>query len=278
MEYLSDATCRECALIDTVSSMSAQVDALKDQANRTQESAARRSVLSEMVQIEKKRRELERRLNAGDISDDDSVRSVSRMSSKQVMFAKPPKILCLHLSRSTFHPSGAVFKNSCRIQFPEYLDLSPYCTDGTLNTQPHEPISASAPGRDKYKLMGTIIHYGSHDFGHFVAYKRRLKAESCHCRQCSATDTLIADDSTWYRISDEQVDLCSLDEVLTSNPYMLLYEYVDQKPIDVAKPDVTKQLPAAPPLQQGMPQCMPSTVTRRSWAGRRRHSAPVITC
>ncbi|KAI8141170.1 hypothetical protein BJV82DRAFT_179244 [Fennellomyces sp. T-0311] len=290
MEYLSDATCRKCALIDTVSSMSAQVDALKEQAKRTQERAARRSVLSDMVLLEKKRRELEHRLNTNRINDDENIRSVSRMSSKQVMFAKPPKVLCLHLSRSTYHPSGAVFKNSCRISFPENLDLSPYCTNGTLNTQPHEPISASVPGLDKYRLMGSIIHYGSHDFGHFVAYKRRLKAESCHCRQCNATDTLATDDSMWYRISDEQVDLCSLDEVLTSNPYMLLYEYVDpvdlhqgkqQQPIEarpVAKPDVTKQLPAAPPLQQGIPQCMPTTVTRRNWAGRRRQSAPVITC
>ncbi|KAI9489365.1 hypothetical protein BDB00DRAFT_737972, partial [Zychaea mexicana] len=171
------------------------------------------------------------------------LRAVSRMSSKQVMFAKSPKILCLHLSRSTFHPSGAVFKNSCRIMFPEFLDLAPYSTNGTLNTQPHEPISAAAgttpPSEDeeqeergggmecRYKLMGTIVHYGSHDFGHFIAYKRRLVAETCHCRQCNdRNNTLHGDENTWYRISDEQVDVCSIEEVLQSNPYMLLYEYV----------------------------------------------------
>ncbi|KAG2228178.1 hypothetical protein INT45_009225, partial [Circinella minor] len=237
MEYLSDATCRKCALIDTVSSMSAQVDALKDQAKRTQDRTSRRTVLSEMVILEKRRRELEHKLNVGDIIDDvSSIRAVSRMSSKQVMFAKPPKILCLHISRSTFHPSGAIFKNSCRIVFPEYLDLSSYSTNGTLNTQPHEPISSlqttatitpTSTNEGQYKLMGTIVHYGSHDFGHFIAYKRRLVAETCHCRQCKEEkETLHGDENIWYRISDEQVDVCTIDEVLQSNPYMLLYEYV----------------------------------------------------
>ncbi|KAI7860178.1 hypothetical protein BDC45DRAFT_563368 [Circinella umbellata] len=258
MEYLSDATCRKCALIDSVSSMSAQVDALKDQAKRTQDRTSRRTILSEMVILEKRRRELEHKLNVGDISDDvSSIRAVSRMSSKQVMFAKPPKILCLHLSRSTFHPSGAIFKNGCRIVFPEYLDLSSYSTNGTLNTQPHEPISSlqtTARNEGRYKLMGTIVHYGSHDFGHFIAYKRRLVAETCHCRQCKEEkETLHGDENIWYRISDEQVDVCTIDEVLQSNPYMLLYEYVT----------TPKSTPTAPitPLITTSPLTNSSTTT-----------------
>ncbi|KAI9270374.1 hypothetical protein BDA99DRAFT_501575 [Phascolomyces articulosus] len=263
MEYLSDARCRKCALIDRVGSMSAQVDALKDQAKRSQDRTTQRSVLSDMVMLEKRRRKLEHKLDIGDIGDEDddkeddhvgniklSQRSVSRMSSKQVMFAKPPKILCLHLSRSTFHPSGAVFKNSCRIVFPEYLDLTNYSTNGTLNTQPHEPISASSVATEsattatgmesRYKLMGTIVHYGSHDFGHFIAYKRRLVAESCHCRQCNDKEEILhGDEMMWYRISDEQVDVCTIDEVLQSNPYMLLYEYVTPEETNAPSPPIT---------------------------------------
>lgn len=237
MEYLSDATCRKCALIDTVSDMAVQVEALQEQARQaTLDKAERRRILTEMVNLDKQRRELEHRLNAGQIhEEDDKLRSVSRMSCKQAMFAKLPKVLCLHLSRSTFHPSGAILKNGCRISFPEILDLQAYCTNGTLNTQPDLPISKDDSGNNdngnsKYRLMGVIVHYGSHDFGHFIAYKRRLVTDMCNCSKCKSTWSMRGDDSTWYRISDEQVDLCTVDEALHSNPYMLLYEQIE--PID----------------------------------------------
>ncbi|CDH49048.1 cysteine proteinase [Lichtheimia corymbifera JMRC:FSU:9682] len=234
MEYLSDATCRKCALIDTVSDMTVQVEAMQEQARQaTADKAERRRILTEMVNLDKQRRELEHRLNAGQIhEEDEKLRAVSRMSCKQAMFAKLPKVLCLHLSRSTFHPSGAILKNGCRISFPEILDLQAYCTNGTLNTQPDLPISKDDNGKNdignsKYRLMGVIVHYGSHDFGHFIAYKRRLVTDMCNCFKCKGSWSMRGDDSTWYRISDEQVDLCTVDEALHSNPYMLLYEQIE---------------------------------------------------
>ena len=161
------------------------------------------------------------------------------------MFAKTPKILCLHLSRSAFHTSGAVYKNTCQILFPEYLDLSAYTTNGSLCTQPKLPISFSAESTDsnninsaalatstRYRLMSTIVHYGSHSYGHFVAFKRRILPKKCMCPNCcddkSGPESWEgSQDEAWYRISDSKVDLCSFDVVQQSNPYMLLYELMD---------------------------------------------------
>jgi ubiquitin carboxyl-terminal hydrolase 1 len=157
---------------------------------------------------------------------------VSRVSSKQAMFAKPPKVLCLHVARSTYLPTGEIHKNTCQIKFPQLLDLAPYCTNGTLNTQPNLPISSTSPSTGsssvKYRLMSSIVHFGSHNFGHFIAYKRRLVAESCSCQTCCNDSTSLKHhDSDWFKISDERVDSCDVVEVLEANPYMLLYELID---------------------------------------------------
>ncbi|KAF8948653.1 hypothetical protein BGZ47_003587 [Haplosporangium gracile] len=127
---------------------------------------------------------------------------VSRHCTKQVMLAKPPSVLCLHFIRSQYSNYGTVSKNSCHVRFPEYLDLSPFCTTGVLLTQPNLPMSISEqdlkrmgydrsgpssssspalgkkdlePARKKvlYKLQSIVVHYGGHSYGHFIAYRRK---------------------------------------------------------------------------------------------------------
>lgn len=126
---------------------------------------------------------------------------VSRHCTKQVMLAKPPSVLCLHFVRSQYSNYGTVSKNSCHVRFPEYLDLSPFCTTGVLLTRPNLPMSISEhdlermgydrsgssssassgldkdsePARKKvlYKLQSIVVHYGGHSYGHFIAYRRK---------------------------------------------------------------------------------------------------------
>ncbi|KAJ2784473.1 ubiquitin-specific protease ubp1 [Coemansia javaensis] len=135
----------------------------------------------------------------------------NQVSTKQVVFAKLPPCLCLHLSRSTFTPDGYPVKNPCHVRFPEYLDFSPYTTTGNLRTQADEsiidaqPAPAPAPGsggggggprtgvaqssrrvRDaldalgpganiqtSYRLQAVVVHIGSHSYGHFITYRRK---------------------------------------------------------------------------------------------------------
>ncbi|KAI9250168.1 hypothetical protein BDA99DRAFT_523041 [Phascolomyces articulosus] len=282
IEYLQDATCRRCSLIHTLRSLKEQFQQLgsKNKPNRKNK-------------IKKRIQEIESRIQTNRIEEDiimpggggeGMIQRVveSPLSTKQVMFAKPPKILCLHLSRSAFHASGAVYKNTCHILFPEYLDLAPYTTNGNLCTQPKLPISSPQESSEngtrqqqqqqqqqqqpldnkenekiisqlpwgtrkrkttnnnnnktRYRLMSSIVHYGSHSYGHFVAFKRRILPKKCMCPNCcddkgrpeSWEDS---QDQAWYRISDTKVDLCSFDMVQQSNPYMLLYELIDDDPI-----------------------------------------------
>lgn len=277
IEYLQDATCRRCSLISTHRLLSAEISKMKAADIHKKKKRKRRlQTLEERCRIIEQHlrsRRIESKLDEEEDGQGEQWvrKTVSRLTSKQVMFAKPPKILCLHLSRSAFHSSGAVYKNGCRILFPEYLDLSAYTTNGTLSTQPNMPISSassetkndtdiSIKNAAQYRLMSTIVHFGSHSYGHYVAFKRRITVDQCVCAHCSSSSSSSSNEEkkqecwhgnndTWYRISDTKVDTCSFDYVLQSNPYMLLYELMDDKDPVVNKLNVV----ADEDEQQGEP-------------------------
>ncbi|KAJ2799519.1 ubiquitin-specific protease ubp1, partial [Coemansia furcata] len=129
-------------------------------------------------------------------------KAYSPLSTKQVAFAKLPPCLCLHLSRSAITPDGYIVKNPCHVRFPEYLDFSPYTTNGHLKTDPTESMideRLASPGTDRlphtylqkrsrdaaealghgvdlqtgYRLQAVVVHIGSHSYGHFITYRRK---------------------------------------------------------------------------------------------------------
>ncbi|KAH8552517.1 hypothetical protein BGW37DRAFT_489286 [Umbelopsis sp. PMI_123] len=231
LEQLRDANCRNCSIRATLTLLQKEMATLSTKAKQVQNRVEQRKLLDHLVKLDKQCRQLDDRIRSGRISedyDDDSVniKSIpSFASTKQVMIAKPPKILCLHISRSAFHEFGGLQKNMCQIVFPEILDISAYCTTGELNVHPDQPISqlqqqlGAGSASYKYRLKSTIVHYGGHSYGHFVAY-RRLPCH-CECQRCRHLDHI------WLRISDEKVDRVTLQDVLHANPYMLMYEALE---------------------------------------------------
>ncbi|KAG2177466.1 hypothetical protein INT44_007977, partial [Umbelopsis vinacea] len=230
MEQLKDANCRNCSIRATLKLLQKEMATLSVETKQVQNRGEQRKLLDHIVTLDKQCRQLDDRIRSGRISedyDDDSLRIksiASFASTKQVMIAKPPKILCLHISRSAFHEFGGLQKNMCQIVFPEILDISAYCTTGELNVHPDQPISqqlSGAGGPYQYRLKSIIVHYGSHSYGHFVTY-RRLPCH-CSCQHCQHLDHI------WLRISDEKVDRVSLQDVLRANPYMLMYEALESE-------------------------------------------------
>ncbi|CED82681.1 Ubiquitin C-terminal hydrolase [Phaffia rhodozyma] len=116
------------------------------------------------------------------------------ISTRQDMLSLPPRILTLHLNRSSFDYHYAS-KNACQVIYPAKLDLTPFSTTGTLSLSPSSPISSCAPsepvgllsGPLSYELSSAVYHYGSHTSGHYVTYRR-----------VPFTDR-------WLRISDDDV-------------------------------------------------------------------------
>ena len=82
------------------------------------------------------------------------------------------------------------------------------------------------------------MHYGSHSFGHYVAFRRRP------CDPLAPPPNPLVpppDGPEWYRISDETVHPARLEDALRSNPFLLFYERV-RKGVGDKLDDVTPRL------------------------------------
>ncbi|TIC58065.1 cysteine proteinase [Wallemia mellicola] len=232
METIEDASCRKCSLEATLVRLRKEVERLMP-ADPNSVSGSRRRKIKEAAKYE-------RRLSSllsedGDLQEDARLKDIridrsGGGSTKQLLIARPPQILGLHINRSAYLGNGMAVKNPCKIVFGELLDITSVTTTGTLETSPRKPISSASkdmldnltkngtlPNRILYTLKSIVVHYGSHYSGHYVTY-RKISSD---------------DDDDWLRTSDSSVEKVTLKHVLHENPFMIFYERVDNASSDV---------------------------------------------
>ncbi|KAH7343756.1 hypothetical protein B0J17DRAFT_189719 [Rhizoctonia solani] len=268
LEVLEDCLCSMCSMKATHNRLLEEID--RQQAHAA--GAANAAMPGEKPKVTTSRKKRERetrkleevvRKAIVDRKVEDEIKGLkmekvySKHSTKQVMIARPPPVLALHLQRSAFF--GRAIKNPCRVTFPEYLDIAPFTTSGQLSTSPTMPISQSTTpiatpidgkqfifpnsgiqpngsthlgpnsqlfppkspigggSATMYRLAAVVCHYGAHSYGHYVTFRR-------------------VPGDRWIRASDADVAEVSLREVLgeTVGTFMLYYERVeDDKPEEI---------------------------------------------
>ncbi|RIB10375.1 hypothetical protein C2G38_2106248 [Gigaspora rosea] len=228
IEFIDEYNCPHCSLSETLAVIEKQLT-ISDKKHLNKLEADKKIVKEAL---------------ATDVDLDDSklelkIAKLIRMNlpaTKQTMFAKLPEVMAIHFSRSIYLQNGMTLKNSCRVLFPEFIDLAQYTTTGYLATMPSEPLSsppasptttspalspilaeisdarrhvgkAYSTDASIYRLKSVIVHLGDHRLGHFVTYRRQEDAPNA-----------------WWRISDENVEEVSLSKVLEQEAYMLFYE------------------------------------------------------
>ncbi|VDC00013.1 unnamed protein product [Peniophora sp. CBMAI 1063] len=260
LEVLTDCMCRHCSLLATLSHLREEVQRLSDDPKPTNSRKKRlRELKGQVAKVETLLRE---KREEEDVKDLKLVRVFSRASTKQAMVARPPPVLALHLNRSMSYGAYAQ-KNSARVHYTEILDLTPFSTSGALSTHPVSPISGqpmassstSTPStstqqdRILYRLAAVVVHYGTHQFGHYVAYRRLPSPSSSPPRLARPlsetnaepvfTDELDKDGKRrtdvgpgtgrgWLRISDDSVSRVGIESALAegTGAFMLYYERV----------------------------------------------------
>ncbi len=154
-------------------------------------------------------------------------------AKKCLLMTRTPSILCCHIQRRYYDPfNGNMEKCVQFVEFPEFLDLSPYCAYGpstitpwvagsgltassTLSDRP-KPLTQTSDsnfqgqthrkrGSLPYKLQSVIEHRGNAFGGHYVSYRRDHTG-------------------SWFCISDNVVTPVSWRDVQTCQAYMLFYE------------------------------------------------------
>ncbi|CAO3657587.1 unnamed protein product [Mucor hiemalis] len=282
VDILTDFQCRKCTLVTTLKAMTAELEVVE---GKDEERA-----LALKIDIGRLKDALLSNIEATLYGLPLITPNATPCTTKQTMFANPPKTLCLHLSRSIYHPSGIIQKNTCQVEFSEYLDLAPYTTNGYLNTAdpsaslssppptpvlPHtrtsrtslvylrnmtnghrfthhhnnsnsgndglgvalmsnkddRPIQNALPSLSvvpvsraiQYKLCAVIVHFGNHNSGHFITYRRK-KLPTGHEVRSPLSETKPRPPTKFWRCSDEVIEEVDLETVLKSEAYMLFYE------------------------------------------------------
>ncbi|KAK9429061.1 hypothetical protein V1505DRAFT_394624 [Lipomyces doorenjongii] len=131
-------------------------------------------------------------------------RLVSSTKVKQVTISRAPDTLALHINRSEYDAQlGIARKNNVRVEFPERIQFGKYVTD-----------RGECVDEAWYRLSSTVVHFGSHSFGHYIAYRR-------------------VDENSWVRISDGDVQPVGVDDVLSHGNVVLLF-YEREPTVDCA--------------------------------------------
>uniref|UniRef100_A0A7S0UJH5 ubiquitinyl hydrolase 1 n=1 Tax=Pseudo-nitzschia delicatissima TaxID=44447 RepID=A0A7S0UJH5_9STRA len=134
-------------------------------------------------------------------------------AKKCLLLTRTPSVLCCHIQRRYYDPfNGNMEKCVQFVEFPQFLDLSPYCAYGPLAITPwvagslrKESKTHAKHGNMPYQLQSVIEHRGNAFGGHYVSYRRDHTG-------------------SWFCISDSLVTPVSWREVQTCQAYMLFYE------------------------------------------------------
>lgn len=191
---------------------------------------------------------------------------VATRKSRQAVIARAPSSLVIHVNRSVFDEmSGIQRKNYAAVTFPATLDIAPWClgnlsrTDGGIATEewetnPHKPMihghdDSNTPLQQtaNYDLRAVITHYGRHENGHYICYRKHPNGAGVHdLADEDPTDTKAGVDmDNWWRFSDDEVTMVSEKTVLEQGGvFMLFYERLEV----LAPPP-----PASPPTHDNMP-------------------------
>uniref|UniRef100_A0A8C2Q158 Ubiquitin carboxyl-terminal hydrolase n=1 Tax=Cyprinus carpio TaxID=7962 RepID=A0A8C2Q158_CYPCA len=99
---------------------------------------------------------------SGHKAADGCKKAVYRDALKQMLISDPPAVLTLHLKR--FQQVGySVCKVNRHVQFPQILDLAPFCSLNCKGVKEDET-------RVLYSLYGIVEHSGTMRSGHYTAY------------------------------------------------------------------------------------------------------------
>ncbi|KAJ6139270.1 hypothetical protein N7471_005756 [Penicillium samsonianum] len=172
---------------------------------------------------------------------------ISTTKSRQAVIARAPRCLAIHINRSVFDEyTGTLEKNLAAVTFPQMIDLNNWClgtqplsksgdnfehweTNPSRSMLPQPGESIQVPSR-QYQLRAIITHYGRHENGHYICYRKYPTSEFT----APAPDEILQAEGDkdkperWWRLSDDDVQMVSEGHVMTQGgAFMLFYEAVD---------------------------------------------------
>ncbi|CAM4556046.1 unnamed protein product [Leuciscus chuanchicus] len=155
----------------------------------------------------------------GHKASDGGKKAVYRDALKQMLISHPPAVLTLHLKR--FQQVGySVCKVNRHVQFPQILDLAPFCSLNCKGVKEGET-------RVLYSLYGIVEHSGTMRSGHYTAYVKSRPSTHNYVENGSAAGcNAEVSKGSWFHVSDSSVHPVPEAKVQSSQAYLLFYEKI----------------------------------------------------
>ena len=262
LEPINGVECAKCTLIRARSQMGQMLKQLLGDNNLNVEEDYSTKLASLREDAQKRLKSIQDALDGKDFSDSvlkkcqiPAKNYVLTTKSRQAVVARAPKALVIHLNRSMFDElTGEQSKNQATVRFPKRFGLGSWCL-GSKNNDLEEPaiekwntdpkqsmLSDNECGGEPnpgplYELRAVVTHYGRHENGHYICYRRSPYTSEASVEAGNAKRT-----EPWWRLSDEEVKEVSEETVLAQGGvFMLFYEQV--LPMDDALPLAFEQGP-----------------------------------
>ncbi|KAF2216547.1 hypothetical protein CERZMDRAFT_109415 [Cercospora zeae-maydis SCOH1-5] len=240
-EDIEGVECRSCTLVQAAEKLQkmlsrpsqvahAEASAGTGEANAIQLPSEIRAQIAQRLQA------IEKALDEDDYSDktlkqDCQISSKSYASTikrREAIIGRAPQTLVIHINRSVFDErTGMQRKNYAQVQYPKILDLRPWLLE-----------SESSPA--SFRLSAVVQHYGRHENGHYICYRKHLGVppltdDEPDAEPCQPND----EKERWWRLSDEDVSPVTEEEALEQGgAFMLFYERINETIPDTIGPDL----------------------------------------
>lgn len=146
-------------------------------------------------------------------------KNVYRDALKQMLISSPPPVLTLHLKRFQ-QVAYSVCKVNRHVQFPQLLDLAPFCSTSCKGVYEGEE-------QVLYSLYGIVEHSGTMRSGHYTAFiKTRPQDHMAHLNGAAASGEPTPPKGSWFHISDSNVQPVTEAKVQSAQAYLLFYERI----------------------------------------------------
>ncbi|KAL8783905.1 MAG: hypothetical protein Q9213_004323 [Squamulea squamosa] len=265
LEPINGVECVKCTLLQSKTQLEKLRQQFSECIGRDQQSSAALVSGSLEATVEERLNAVTEALDNEDFNDNTIFKKcqisqkarVSSTKTRQAIVARTPKTLAIHINRSVFNErTGVLSKNYADVRFPLHLSIAPWCLGGRLvtaegrannedwNTDPAKSmlgddiLEEAEYDLETYELRAALTHYGRHENGHYVCYRR-------HELNTEDTPKMPKDEgSSWWRFSDEDVSAVSQDDVLAQGDvFMLFYERPDAPlpKLEIRTPPIERQ-------------------------------------
>ena len=181
---------------------------------------------------------------------------ITSSKTRQTVIARPPQELIIHINRSIYDEIyGIQYKNLAKVRYPMKLDLQPWILGQSSDAGPqaddHETWSIK-PNRSlladkkrlraygaQYTLRAVISHFGRHENGHYVCYRRYTNNQEKEKHRGNNHVPMAEEEKNdcaneWWRLSDDEVSPAEEVDVLNEGcVFMLFYESIEPDVTDV---------------------------------------------